>query len=82
MMTTEILKTVQFVMGPDGQPTAVQMDMETWNTLLDWLEDNEDRAIVRAAIPDLRKGPKAARALRWEDVEAQWDDKPEAASRS
>ena len=68
------LDSVQFVVGPDGRPTAVQIGIETWNALLDWLEDNEDRALVKAAIPKLRLGPQAAGALRWSDVRAEWDD--------
>jgi hypothetical protein len=66
--------SVQFVVGPDGRPTAVQIGIETWNALLDWLEDNEDRALVKAAIPKLRLGPQAAGALRWRDVRDEWDD--------
>ncbi len=73
-----MLKSVQFVVGPDGRPTAVQMGIETWNVLLDWLEDNEDRAIVKAAIPALRSGPKQAGALRWEKIRDEWEDLPQA----
>jgi len=68
-----MLESVQFVVGPDGRPTAVQMGIEAWNVLLDWLEENEDRAIVKDAIPRLRLGPKAAGALRWGEVRAEWD---------
>jgi len=67
-----MLRSVQFVIGQDGHPTAVQIGMETWNSLLDWLEDNEDRAIVKAAIPRLRVGPEKAAALCWDEVRAQW----------
>jgi hypothetical protein len=69
-----MLESVQFVVGPDGRPTAVQMGIESWNALLDWLEENEDRAIVKDAIPNLRLGPKAAGALRWGEVRAEWDE--------
>jgi hypothetical protein len=71
-----MLKSVQFVIGQDGRPTAVQMGIDTWNLLLDWFEDNEDRAVVKAAIPALRNGPMRAGALRWDDVRAEWDDLP------
>jgi hypothetical protein len=50
------------------------MGIEAWNALLDWLEENEDRAIVKDAIPKLRLGPKAAGALRWGEVRAEWDE--------
>ena len=60
-----MLESVQLVVGPDGRPTAVQMGIEAWNALLDWLEEIEDRAIVKDAVPKLRPGPKAGVALRW-----------------
>lgn len=47
--------------------------METWKALLEWLEDAEDRATVKAALPKLRQGAQRAGALRWEDVESEWD---------
>jgi hypothetical protein len=67
-----MLESVQFVVGPDGRPTAVQMGIESWNALLDWLEENEDRAIVKDAIPNLRPGPKEAGALRWGEAVLNW----------
>ena len=72
-----MLQSIQFVIGPDGRPTAVQIGIEAWNSLLDWLEDadrpSEDRAIVKAAIPRLRSGPEKAAVLRWDEVRAEWD---------
>jgi hypothetical protein len=68
----EALKSVRFVVGQDGRPAAVQMDMETWETLLDYLEDTEDRATVKGMVAQLRAGPQATNALRWSDVQAEW----------
>jgi hypothetical protein len=70
----EALESVQFVFGQDGQPTAVILDIAGWEVLLDWLESIEDRASVQAMLPRLRQGPDKANALRWEGVEAEWDD--------
>jgi len=79
-----MLQSIQFVIGPDGRPTAVQIGIEAWNSLLDWLEDadrpSEDRAIVKAAIPRLRSGPEKAAALRWDEVRAEWDQSEGASS--
>lgn len=74
MIDLEALKSVQFVVGQDGRPSAVQMDMETWESLLNWLEDTEDRALVRQILPKLRSRPAQAGALRWNDVKSEWDD--------
>ncbi len=73
MENLDLLKNVQFVVGQDGRPSAVQMDIASWEALLDWLEDIEDRELVRAMLPKLRAGPKASGALRWEDVAVEWD---------
>ena len=72
-MPTTLLNSVQFVVGQDGHPIAVQIGIEVWNLLLDWLEDHEDRAAIKALIPTLRDGPKQAGALRWEEVREQWN---------
>ncbi len=74
MSALTIFESVQFVVDKDGHPTAVQMGIETWNSLLDWLEDNEDRALVKAAIPKLRNGPQNTNALRWQEVRDEWGD--------
>ena len=50
------------------------LEIAAWEALMDWLEEMEDRAIVRAALPRLRMGPEKAGLLRWEDVEAEWGD--------
>jgi len=73
MINLDNLKSVQFVIGQDGHPSAVQMDIETWESLLDWLEANEDRKIVKEMLPKLRSGPRQGAALRWAMVRSDWD---------
>jgi len=73
MSTLEILKSVQFVVNREGKPAAVQLDIEAWELLLDWLEDLEDREIATEVLPRLREEPGKVGALRWEDVRAEWD---------
>ena len=79
MTTLDLLNSVQFVVNQDGQPSAVQMSLTAWSSLLGWLEDLEDRAAIRAIAPKLQKGPRQSGALRWEEVRAAWN-LPEAAS--
>jgi len=73
MGAIEMLESVQFVVYPDGRPAAVQMSVEAWRGLLDWLEDVEDRATVRDLLPKLRAGPQRSGALCWDDIESKWD---------
>jgi hypothetical protein len=49
------------------------MSIETWDAVLEWLEDVEDRLVVKEAIPKLRVGPQKAGALRWEEIKAEWN---------
>jgi len=79
MTVSEALASVEFIVGRDGKPRAAVLDMAAWEALIDWLEDMEDLAIVQAALPRLRMGPEKAGMLRWEDVEAEWDDEFHAA---
>jgi len=74
MINLEALKSVQFVVGQDGHPSAVQLDIEAWESLLNLLEDTEDRVLVKQALPKLRSHPAQAGALRWDDVKSEWDD--------
>ena len=78
MSVAELLQAVQFVVKPDGRPAAVQMDMPTWEALLSWLEEVEDRQLVRNKLESLRRGPGAGGALRWVDARPDWEaaDKP------
>lgn len=73
MINLENLKSVRFLVGEDGRPSAVQMDIETWESLLDWLEDTEDRQLVKEMLPRLRKGPKTT-ALHWDAAKSAWDN--------
>ena len=76
MLNLEALKSVQFVVGSDGRPSAVQLGIETWESLLDWLEDTDDRAFVKQVLPKLRSHPAQAGALPWDEVKSEWDDSP------
>jgi hypothetical protein len=73
MSTAELLQSVQYVVYPDGRPAAVQMSMDAWNNLLDWMEDIEDRTLVKAILPKLRQGPQRSGALRWNDIKNEWE---------
>jgi hypothetical protein len=70
----DVFRSVRFVMGQEGQETGVLLEIEDWQILLDWLEDLEDRALVQSILPRLHHGPERASALRWKDVEMDWDD--------
>jgi hypothetical protein len=68
MTIAEALASVEFIVDRDGKPRAAALEIAAWEALMDWLEEMEDRAIVRAALPHLRMGPEKAGALCWKDV--------------
>ncbi len=58
MKVADILKSVKFVIQPNGQQYAVMMDMDVWEQIVTLLEDAEDaeemkqaRAIKEETIP-------------------------------
>jgi PHD/YefM family antitoxin component YafN of YafNO toxin-antitoxin module len=44
---------IQFVIGSEGKPTAVLVDISTWDHILDALEDAEDVALAKEALAAL-----------------------------
>jgi len=72
-----VLDTLLFVVGTDGRPTAVQMDIETWRKIVEALEDAEDVSLAREALAELEAAggdPDEAGWLRLEDVAREWGE--------
>jgi hypothetical protein len=70
------LDTVRFLVGSDGRPTAVQVDMGLWQQIVDALEDAEDVALARAALDELAAAggdPEKASWVDLEDVIPSWE---------
>jgi hypothetical protein len=81
MELTEVLQSVRFVVGPDGQPTDALLSIEAWQTLINWLEELEDARIVRESLHRLSaagNNPQAAGLMPWAQVEAELDALDEA----
>ncbi len=76
VVMTEVLQSVRFVIGPSGKPTDAVLDIETWDTLVDWLEDIEDARTVREAMRRLEAAagdPRRAGLIPWSEAEAELD---------
>jgi len=72
MVALDALKNVRFVVDAKGKESAVQVGIKDWRSLLEYLEDLEDRAVVKEKIASLRKGPEKSGALAWQDAQGQW----------
>ena len=49
MTVAEILKSVNFVVGPKGKKSAVLVDMAVWEQIVTMLEDAEDAEEIKQA---------------------------------
>jgi len=64
----DMATSVRSLVDPEGNKTDVVVSWAAWEELLTWLEQADDRAIVREWLPRLKAGPDKSGALRWSDV--------------
>ena len=71
MTVSESLERVQFVVGPDGQPTAALVEIDTWPVLVARLEEAEDQGLLRAYLARRRtaRSPEELGLISWEQAE-------------
>jgi hypothetical protein len=65
-------ETIHVLVDVQGRPTAVQIDWETWQRIVDALEDAEDIGLARAALAELEAAgsPEKAGWLRLEEADS------------
>lgn len=63
---------MQTIASPSIKPNSVEVAVS--ENLLGSFEELEDRVIIQEWLPKLKAGPFVSGALRWEDIEAEWDD--------
>jgi hypothetical protein len=72
--TSALASQVQFVIGPEGKPTAVLLDIAIWERVLHALEDADDLVIAKQALAELAAAggdPEKAGYLSWDQVRAE-----------
>ncbi len=77
MTVIEALKSAQFVIDHNGQRTSVVLPMQSWRSLLDWLEDLADAQNAAEALSALQAAggrPQEAGWLAWDAIREQWED--------
>ena len=70
------IKPPSYVVGVDGQATAVLVDIATWQRIIAYLEDAEDNTILRTVATDLAvlaQGQQPDGWKSWEEFEAELD---------
>ena len=66
---------IQFVIGLEGKPTAVLVNISTWERILEALEDAEDVALAKDALVALDAAggdPEKAGFISWEKARAEF----------
>lgn len=58
-----------YVIGMDGEPMAVLVDIATWRALIRRLEDAEDMEALRNIVEDLRALAEGVRPTGWKSWE-------------
>ncbi|MCE7988138.1 MAG: hypothetical protein DYG89_43825 [Caldilinea sp. CFX5] len=81
MAIVEALQSAQFVVNGQGHRTAVLMDIQAWDTLIEWLEDVIDTKIAVQSLTTLQTvggRPQNAGWLDWDEIREAWDVTEEA----
>ena len=80
MITAEFSQKLQapsYIVGTNGRPVAVVIDLMTWQAILHQLEDIEDFEILQAATPmidALSQGQSLEGWKSWQEFEAELDE--------
>ena len=72
MSGLEALQSVQYV-SAKGRRFAV-VDADSWGAMIEWLEDVEDRDVIKESLAELKQagGDRAKAGWRsWEEVQAE-----------
>jgi hypothetical protein len=80
MVIGEALKSAQFVVDNEGRRTAVLLDIEVWEALMNWIETITDLNISIQALNELQQAggrPEQAGWLAWDEISEEWGDKEE-----
>ena len=70
----DVVTSARYLVDGRGGKTDVVLSWAVWQSLLEMLEDLDDREVIRRWLPRLSSGPEAAGALSWDDVSSEWDE--------
>jgi hypothetical protein len=72
MLDFRLLKDVRYVVDSRGKKAPVLLDLKAWEALLSYLEEIEDRALVKEALGRLNSGPQISGAISWDEAGQEW----------
>lgn len=67
-------KRVRYVTDSEGRRTAVLLDIQAWESIVDWMENATDAHLAARALKELDAGggPESAGWKSWDDVRDDW----------
>ena len=83
MAIREVLESARFVVDHKGHRTGVLLDIQTWETLLNWVETIADTKIAIQALNELQAAggrPQQAGWLNWDEIRGEWGEEEASAS--
>jgi hypothetical protein len=83
MVIGETLKSMRFVTDQKGRRTAIVLDIELWERLVEWIETITDAKIAAQALAELEQtGGRPAQAgwLAGDDISEDWSDQEKTTS--
>jgi predicted DNA-binding protein len=72
MIDPTVFNNVKYVIDGNGTKAAVQLDISLWESLLAYIEDLEDRSLVKDKLARLIQGPEKSGSVPWKDVREEW----------
>ena len=77
MTVVEALKSAQYVVDHNNHQTAVLLPMQSWQSLLDWIDNMADTHLAADALTALQAAggrPERAGWLAWVDISEEWGE--------
>lgn len=68
MSSPKTTQPAQYLVDEQGHRTAIVIDIQLWEALMDLLEYLEDLQLVKSVLTRLQAGPEASGALEWDAV--------------
>lgn len=70
MPQPKALSSVRYVTDSEGRRTGVLLDLQTWESVLDWIEEATDAHAAAKALTELAAAgsPEKAGWLAWDEV--------------
>lgn len=80
MTVIDALKSAQYVVDQQGHRTAVLLTMQSWQSLVQWIEDMADVHLAAEALTALQAANGRAEQagwLAWDEIRQEWGEEDE-----